>query len=70
MYVKVPAQFRNKINRDVEKEIINKSKVKIKAFEPSKFAENLRDYSSFIEDFEKLVKCTYGPDPYARHYKL
>lgn len=73
----VHAQFSNKTNKDATQEIINKSKVKSKAFELSKHKGNLRDYPSFEEDLEKLDKCTYGPDHYAlkmclmaRHYKL
>lgn len=42
-----------------------KPKVKVKKFEPPKFEGNLRDYPTFKEDYNNLVKSIYGTDPYA-----
>ncbi|XP_068229430.1 uncharacterized protein [Palaemon carinicauda] len=44
---------------------IDKSKVKVKKFEPPMFEGNLRNYPTFKEDYENLVKSIYGTDPYA-----
>ncbi|XP_064112965.1 uncharacterized protein LOC135219811 [Macrobrachium nipponense] len=43
----------------------DKSKVKVKKFEPPMFEGNLRNYPTFKEDYENLVKSIYGTNPYA-----
>lgn len=50
---------------EIQKENIDKRKVKVKALEPPKFSGELRDYPGFKDDFIRIVEDYYGRDPFA-----
>lgn len=50
---------------DHEQNTACKPKVKVKVYEPHNFEGNLKSHPTLKDDFQRLVKSVYGPDPYA-----